>query len=69
MRRAWAAQGFAVIGTEEDLPILKELAASDPLERDRGGCEPPGRKNTYFPVREAAQEAISRIESRPRTSP
>ena len=70
MRRVWTAQGLAVIGTQEDLPILKRLAASDLLERDRGGdVGPPGRKNVYFPVREAAREAISRIESRLRTPP
>jgi hypothetical protein len=70
MRRAWAARGLAVIGTQEDLPILKKLAASDLLERDRGGdVGPPGRKNTYFPIREAAREAILRMESRLRMSP
>jgi hypothetical protein len=65
LRRAWAAQGLAVVGTRDDLPLLKKLADSDPLERQRmddGWL--PGEKNTYFPVREAARQAAREIESR-----
>ncbi len=70
MWRAWAADGLAVIGTEDDVPILKKLAASDPFQRDCGGCvAPPGGQNTYFPVREAAQRAILRIDTRPGRPP
>ena len=65
MWRAWAVRGLAAIGVPDDLPMLKKLAASDPLERDQGGCcAVPGRKNTHFPVREAAREAIRLMESR-----
>jgi len=65
IRRAWVADALRTIGKPEDLPILRTLADSDPLERERGGCVPvPGEKNTYFPVREAARSAIREIEKR-----
>jgi hypothetical protein len=70
IRRAWAVRALGVIGHQNDLPILRKLAASDPLERDRGGdVGPPGRSNTFFPVREAAQEVIRQLESRRGKSP
>jgi hypothetical protein len=70
IRRAWAARGLAAIGTREDLPILKKVAASDPLEREQGGdVGPPDAKRTFFPVRGAAQDAVRQIESRLRATP
>ncbi|MBN1417428.1 MAG: hypothetical protein JXP34_01555 [Planctomycetes bacterium] len=45
--------------------VLRALAESDPLERERGGCvRLPGEKDTYFPVREAAGSAMRAIEGR-----
>jgi serine/threonine protein kinase/Flp pilus assembly protein TadD len=65
LRRAWAAEGLAVVGGPDDLPLLKKLVQSDPLERERmTDVGPPDRKNTYFPVRDAARDAIRQIESR-----
>lgn len=62
MFRAWAALGLGRIGTELDLPLLRRVAESDPLERDRGISVPlPDRQ--FFPVREAAKQTIQALES------
>jgi len=57
--------------TEQALALLPGLmeqvrAASDPLERKRGGDVGPPElwERTFFPVREAAQDAIRQIEAR-----
>jgi hypothetical protein len=64
LRRAWAARGLGVIGSAEDLPLLKRLAETDPLAREMGGeVGPPGfRQAKFFPVRNAAKEASQAIE-------
>ena len=65
LRRAWAADGLAVVGTQDDLPLLKKLADSDALERDLAtDVGPPDKRPTFFPVRRAALEAIQQIDSR-----
>jgi hypothetical protein len=65
LRRAWAANALEAIGSAEDLPLLRKLAETDPFQRDRGGCvgPPPGiREAKFYPVREAAKQAIRAIE-------
>jgi len=71
LRRAWAARALAAIGTPEDLPLLKKVAESDPLERERGGDvgPPDARQRMFFPVREAARDVVRQIEARPRPAP
>jgi len=72
LRGAWAADSLAVVGTQDDLPLLKKLADSDALERDLAtDVGPPDKRPTYFPVRRAALEAIQQIDSRqdPATKP
>ena len=65
LRRAWAEEGLGVVGTRDDLPLLKKLADSDPMERQLAtDVGPPDEKHTYFPVRNAAREAVRQIESR-----
>jgi hypothetical protein len=64
MRRAWAARALGSAGTADDLPALKGYAESDPFERERGGCAVIPGQTKFFPVREAAIEAIEAIEKR-----
>lgn len=67
MFRAWAATALSVVGTAEDLPLLRELAAGDPLARDPGGCmRPPAGEEVkpIYPVRDAAQQAVQQMEAR-----
>ncbi len=63
LRRAWAARALGVIGTAEDLPLLKRLARTDPLERDSASdVGPAGARPKIYPVRWAAKDAIEAIE-------
>jgi hypothetical protein len=55
---------LGVSGTADDLPALNHLAASDPFERERGGCSSAPGETKFFPVREAARDAIVAIEKR-----
>ena len=65
MLRAWAARSLPVVGTADDLDLLRGVAESDPLERDYGGdAGPPGGRAKGFPVRDAARDAIREIENR-----
>ena len=66
IRRQWAAWSLAVIGTQEDLALLNKIATTDPLQRDGSGCVrlPGGQERPYFPVREAAKDAVRKIEGR-----
>jgi len=66
LRRAWAARALGVIGSAKDLPLLKRLAETDPLARERGGdVGPPGfRQAKFYPVREAAKDAIRAVEQK-----
>jgi hypothetical protein len=62
--RARAALALEQIGRVEDLAVLRKVAQTDSLNRERGHRGPPGEDNTFFPVREAAQQTISAIEAR-----
>lgn len=62
MFRAWACEALGRIGSAEDLPLLRETAAKDPMQRKRGGCIAPVNKELFHPVREAAGRAIKLIE-------
>jgi hypothetical protein len=62
LRRAWAAQALAKVGNKDDLPLLKKLADSDPMERLDMRSD-VGSSHNYFPVREAARLAVKQIES------
>ncbi|HUV38489.1 MAG TPA: HEAT repeat domain-containing protein [Planctomycetota bacterium] len=65
MIRAWAARVLGQIGTEDDLALLRHVAETDPLERERSGDVPvPGSDKRFFPVREAARSALRQIEKR-----
>jgi hypothetical protein len=62
--RAWAVNELRTIGAADDLPMLRTLAATDPLVRD-GGLPPPhptDSRGPTFPVRDAARDAIRVIE-------
>ena len=63
--RMLAAQGMQRIGRPEDLPVLKQVATSDPLRRARGGhrrASVEGKK--FYPVREAGSAAIKIIQDK-----
>jgi len=66
LRRAWAARALSVIGTAEDLPLLRRLAETDAMSRGRGGdVGPPGfRDAKFYPVRDAAKDAIQALEAK-----
>jgi hypothetical protein len=64
MMRAWAVRAIATIGGPEDIILLEKVAASDPLQRKRGGCIAPMNKEEFYPVREAARSAIKTIAER-----
>ncbi len=59
--RAWAADVLGRIGTKDDLPLLQKTAKTDPMQRERGGCISPLNKQLYYPVREAAKQAIESL--------
>jgi len=65
--RKWAAEGLGPVGTSQDVPLLKRLAESDPLEReavhDVGPPDMTGRK--VYLVREAARLAIELLSKKP----
>ena len=61
--RAWAAEAMGKIGTADDLPLLRQVAEKDPMQRERGGCLVPMNKDIIYPVREAAQQAIKKLQS------
>jgi HEAT repeat protein len=66
MFRTWAADALGQIGTEDDLPTMRRLARTDPLERE-GLLLPPNplhARGPTHPVREAAAAAIAVIERR-----
>ena len=60
--RAWAARALGIIGTAEDLPLLKPLADTDPFQRDSGSDVGPRGDRKIFPVRRAAKDAVQAIE-------
>jgi len=62
MFRAWACEALGKIGSAEDLPLLRDTAAKDPLQRKRGGCIAPMNQELYHPVREAAAQAVKLLE-------
>ena len=65
--RAWAAEAMGKIGTADDLPLLREVAEKDPMQREQGGCRAPMNKQLYYPVRQAAQEAMKMLQAEPGT--
>jgi hypothetical protein len=62
--RVWAAEAMGRVGTESDIPLLREVAGSDPLLRDRYQDVGPVAVVKVYPVRDAAQRAIKSIERR-----
>ena len=63
--RAWACQAMGKIGTAADLPLLREVAEKDPMQRERGGCLAPMNKDIVYPVRDAAHEVIKTLQAGP----
>lgn len=61
--RAWAAQALVEIATSDDLALLREVAEKDPMQREQGGCIAPQNKQLYYPVRQAAQQAIKALQA------
>jgi hypothetical protein len=59
---AWAAEALGKVGTTDDIALLRDLAQNDSMQRERGGCIAPMNKQLYYPVREAAQRAITSVE-------
>jgi hypothetical protein len=70
MFRTWAATALGRVGTSEDLPVLQELARTDPLARESQPLPPslPGSWRKVYPVREAARTSIDRIQKRQSSS-
>jgi hypothetical protein len=70
--RVWAVQALGIVGDQNDLPLLRGVATSDAFQREEVDMEVRPRgpdAYTYkmgFPVRNAAVEAIGRIETRAR---
>ena len=62
MFRVWACEALGRIASAEDLPLLRETAAKDPMQRKRGGCRRPMNGELFHPVREAAGRANKLIE-------
>ncbi len=60
--RVWACEALGKIGSAEDLPLLRETAAKDPMQRKCRGHMVPRSKEFFHPVREAAGRAIKLIE-------
>lgn len=64
--RTMAVTGLYHIGTKDDIPLLQELAKSDPYTRH--GMLPKGETShsmgTIHPVRYAAERVLSKLESR-----
>jgi HEAT repeat protein len=66
MFRTWAVDALREIGTADDLPALRRLTQTDPLERE-GLLRPPNPQHARgptHPVREAAAGAMAVIERR-----
>jgi hypothetical protein len=60
MFRVWAVRTLLLIGTPDDLPLLRSLAESDPLVRSER-LRPPNPTDSMgptYPVRNAAKAAI-----------
>ena len=54
------------VATKDDLPLLRQLASSDPFAREAGGSHRgEGAATSWYPVREAAEEAVRFLESQP----
>jgi HEAT repeat protein len=66
MFRTWAADALREIGTEDDLPTLRRLTHTDPLEREGllGEPNPRHARGPTYPVRDAAAAAMAVIERR-----
>ena len=60
--RAWTVEALGNIGTTKDLPLLRDVAQKDSMQREQGGCRAPMNKQMYYPVRQAAQRAIELLE-------
>jgi hypothetical protein len=66
MFRTWAAHALGGIGTTDDLPALRQMVQSDPLEREGllGPPNPRHARGPTHPVRDAAAAAMAVIEQR-----
>ncbi len=67
--RAWAVYGLEKIGTADDLALLQTMAKSDPLVREGPlrplhDRDPEDQWGPMFPVREAAEVAISVLKKK-----
>lgn len=63
-----AIESLRYIATEEDIPLLQELASNDPYTRTHSAhyiSHRPNQPTTYYPVREAAKELVSWLPTRP----
>ena len=69
MMRAWAARSLPAIGTPDDLDLLRDVAKTDPLERERGGDVGPPDGQKVFPVRDAARDAMREMEEKASAKP
>ncbi|MBM4035509.1 MAG: hypothetical protein FJ291_27520 [Planctomycetes bacterium] len=63
--REWAVRALARIGEAGDRKLLETIAATDPLSRERGGCMAPMNQERFFPVRDAAREALKALTPGP----
>jgi len=63
--RKWAADGLGHIGTSQDVPLLKRVAESDPLEREAVHDVGRIRGLKVHPVREAARLAVELLSKKP----
>lgn len=66
MFRAWAASALLRIYQVDDLPLLRKIAKSDPLERGGGGDvvvpKEARNPNAQYPVRLSAGQTVKSIE-------
>ena len=64
MSRLTAVHALARLGDPSDLELLKRVAVTDPLQRERGGCRAPMNKEMCYPVREAASRSVELITNK-----
>ena len=64
-----AIASLRYVATEEDIPLLQELAANDPYTRKYSAHyiahNPPDQPTSYYPVRNAARDLVSWLPTRP----
>ena len=62
--RVLAIRSLEKIGTQGDIPLLRQIAEADPLVEERQMGFGPVRIRKFYPGREAASRAIKRIQNR-----